>query len=169
MEEQLRYTVAMEVPVVDCEDDGIEYVRVYDTVDADEVFPGVSQPQPEPEQESPPPKKPSKAKPRKKLTPKKKTPKPAPPPPHNPLKPQTHKKPHHKHPHIKLNQNQKQPNKHPHIKLNQNQKQPNKHREHPNPHNLNQSKLDQNQLSQPNPKKQEGLDLRGLGWGNPHW
>ncbi|XP_056696840.1 uncharacterized protein [Spinacia oleracea] len=81
LEEQKKYTVAMEVPVVDVENDGVEYVRVITTEDADEVFPGQSQPQPQ-TQDSPPPKKPTKSKPRKKLTPKKKkTPKNAPPKP----------------------------------------------------------------------------------------
>ncbi|XP_056693176.1 uncharacterized protein [Spinacia oleracea] len=45
IQEQIEYTVAMEVPVVDCEDMKVEYVRVISKDDADEVFPGCSQPQ----------------------------------------------------------------------------------------------------------------------------
>ena len=42
---QQTYTVAVEVPVLNVDDDGIEYVRVFATPAADEVFPGDSQPQ----------------------------------------------------------------------------------------------------------------------------
>ncbi|XP_056688505.1 RNA polymerase II degradation factor 1-like [Spinacia oleracea] len=80
MEEQMRFTVAMEVPVVDVENDGVEYVRIITSDDADEVFPGLSQPEPQ-TQESPSAKKPTKTKPKKKLTPKKRKQKPAPPQP----------------------------------------------------------------------------------------
>ena len=37
--------MAVEVPVLNVDDDGIEYVRVFATPAADEVFPGDSQPQ----------------------------------------------------------------------------------------------------------------------------
>ena len=43
---QQAYTVAVEVPVLNVDDDGIEYVRVFATPATDEVFPGDSEPQP---------------------------------------------------------------------------------------------------------------------------
>ncbi|XP_056689214.1 uncharacterized protein [Spinacia oleracea] len=59
IQEQMEYTVAMEVPVVDCEDMKVEYVRVISKDDADEVFPGCSQPkqtQESPKKQPTPPK-----------------------------------------------------------------------------------------------------------------
>ncbi|XP_056697983.1 uncharacterized protein [Spinacia oleracea] len=112
IQEQMEFTVAMEVLVVDCEDLKVEYVRIISKDDADEVFPGGSQPQPT--QESPPPKqKPvasnSKAKDKpaaKKLTPKRRpSAKPATPPTHSTQPPPPQKQP--------TPQPQKQPTKQP--------------------------------------------------------
>ena len=44
--EQAQYTVAVEIPIFNTEDTTIDYMRVYNTAMADEIFPGNSQPQP---------------------------------------------------------------------------------------------------------------------------
>ncbi|KAL2897259.1 Filamentous hemagglutinin [Bienertia sinuspersici] len=55
--EQQPYVVAVEVPIVNDDESGVEYVRVFHTPEADEFFPGDSQPQREQEsQPSTPPK-----------------------------------------------------------------------------------------------------------------
>ncbi|XP_021847076.2 uncharacterized protein [Spinacia oleracea] len=73
LQEQMEYTIAVEVPVVDCEDLSTEYVRIISKDGADEVFPGASQPQPT--QESSPSKKPTSPKPKQKAKVKPTTPK----------------------------------------------------------------------------------------------
>lgn len=60
IEEQLKYIVDVEVPVVDYEDLTTKYLRIFDIEVVDEVFPGSSQPQPK--QVSPPSKQPAKQK-----------------------------------------------------------------------------------------------------------
>ncbi|XP_021766603.1 wiskott-Aldrich syndrome protein family member 2-like [Chenopodium quinoa] len=52
--EQQQYIVVVEVPVVNADNSGVEYMRVFDTDVVDEMFPGASQPQPS--QHSTPPK-----------------------------------------------------------------------------------------------------------------
>ncbi|KAL2933320.1 Protein FAR1-RELATED SEQUENCE 8, partial [Bienertia sinuspersici] len=57
LDEQMKFTVAIEVPVVCIDGNAVEYDRVYSSQDADEMFPGMSQPTPtqsQPTQNEPP-------------------------------------------------------------------------------------------------------------------
>lgn len=54
LEELEPFTVAVEVPVTNVDGGEDEYVRFFETPLADEVFPGQSQPEPEPEQNTQP-------------------------------------------------------------------------------------------------------------------
>ncbi|XP_021717662.1 pollen-specific leucine-rich repeat extensin-like protein 1 [Chenopodium quinoa] len=47
LEEQQPFKVVVEVPVANVDGGDMEYVREFDTPEADEVFPGASQPEPE--------------------------------------------------------------------------------------------------------------------------